>query len=260
MITVTPIKAFSDNYIWLIENNSNNTSIVVDPGDPSAVNHALESKGIVLSGILITHHHWDHVGGVQALVNAFPGIPVWGPANENIAHLTHRLKEGDPVDLPIGATLEVYDVPGHTSGHIAYYGCFDGNPVLFCGDTLFSSGCGRLFEGTPHEMYTSLGKLAALAPETLVYCTHEYTRANLSFASAVEPHNQDILDRITEVESLLARNQPSIPSTISLEQKVNPFLRCHVSEVIASACHHTGTKFKNPEEVFAALRGWKDTF
>ena len=175
-------------------------------------------------------------------------------------NLTHWLKEGDSVELPVGATLEVYDVPGHTSGHIAYFGCFDGNPVLFCGDTLFSSGCGRLFEGTPLEMYNSLSKLAALDPETQVYCTHEYTRANLAFASTVEPLNKDIHNRITEVESLLARNQPSIPSTISIERKVNPFLRCHVSEVIANTCDYTGSKFKTPEEVFAALRKWKDTF
>lgn len=255
---ISPIPAFTDNYIWQLNDGSN--AFVVDPGDAKPVISFLESNKLTLTGILLTHHHWDHTGGVKELLDLWPGIPVYGPAHEDISEVTHPLEENDKIRV-FGETFRIFDVPGHTAGHIAYYNVQENDhDILFCGDTLFSSGCGRLFEGTAAQMYESLSKLKTLPSETLVYCTHEYTTANLKFASAVEPNNEDIAARMKEVEDLRARDLPSVPSTIGLELKVNPFLRWDAPEVVASANERSETMSTEPVEVFAAIRAWKDKF
>lgn len=257
---ITPIPAFNDNYIWALHDDS--VAIVVDPGDAAPVQAFLAQHGLSLAGILATHHHWDHVNGIQALLAEWPGIPVWGPAHENIPQRTHALGQGDRVTLPFGAHFEVMDLPGHTLGHIGYY-CADfagSGPVVFCGDTLFSSGCGRLFEGTADQMYHSLARLAALPAQTRIYCTHEYTRSNLSFACAVEPGNPAIQARIEQVEHLRANGQPSLPSTLALELQVNPFLRTSDPQVMRAVSQNCGTSPATPVETFAKLRSWKDRF
>lgn len=231
MLHVVPIPAFTDNYIWLIVNPDNHQAAVVDPGDAQPVLDYCQQHGLELCTILITHHHPDHVGGVNKLVKHY-NIPVYGPALENIPDCDHKLSEGDVVTLEQldHLKLNVIDVPGHTSGHIAYYG----NGWLFCGDTLFAGGCGRLFEGTPAQMHTSLAKLKALPPQTQVFCAHEYTQANLAFAITIEPDNLDLQQRIQDVAKLRQQQQPTIPSSIDIELKTNPFLRVKDDKAFAN--------------------------
>ncbi|MBA54758.1 MAG: hydroxyacylglutathione hydrolase [Pseudomonadales bacterium] len=259
MLTLHPIPAFTDNYIWCLHDNQ--SAYVVDPGQADPVLDYLHDRSLALKGILITHHHWDHVSGIDALMEEYPGIPVWGPANETIPGRTQSLTEGDLVTLNWDIQLQVFEVPGHTLGHIAYYGADTplGN-LLFCGDTLFSSGCGRLFEGTPEQMHRSLQKLTVLPPDTKVCCTHEYTTSNLAFAQAVEPYNQDIQERVSAVSALRGRNLPSLPSTLDLELKVNPFLRVTESTVLESLREKCGQRPANEVDSFAKLREWKDSF
>jgi hydroxyacylglutathione hydrolase len=253
-----PLPAFTDNYIWMLHDARR--ALVVDPGDAQPVFEALERDGLQLAAILVTHHHPDHTGGVDALRDA-TGAPVYGPAHENIPKPFKPLAEGDSIevlDLPFG----VLDVPGHTAGHIAYY-CEDflGQPLLFCGDTLFSGGCGRLFEGTPAQMLHSLDKLAALPGDTRVCCTHEYTLSNLKFARAVEPGNEKLVDYIARCEDMRARNQPTLPSSIALEKQINPFLRTREPAVIAAAAgHDAATATQDEVSVFATVRQWKNNF
>jgi hydroxyacylglutathione hydrolase len=257
MASIIPIPAFRDNYIWLIREGS--AAVVVDPGDAAPVEDVLARAQLELLAIITTHHHADHVGGVAALVARHP-VPVFGPARETIPARTRALREGDRIDVPgIGVTLEVLDVPGHTAGHIAYVGDIDG-PVLFCGDTLFAAGCGRLFEGTPAQMWESLGKLARLDPATRVYCAHEYTLANLAFAAAVEPGNAAIAAR-RDVEAAKRRaDGVTLPSTVALERATNPFLRAGLAGPRAAAQAHAGRAIAADVEVFAALREWKNGF
>lgn len=247
------IPAFEDNYIWCIEHNG--TAAVVNPGDEAPVLAHLAHNGLRLGAILVTHHHGDHSGGIAALVQRFD-VPVFGPAGEDIAGVTVKLREGDTVNVPgIGAPFSVIDVPGHTRGHIAYY-----RPnQLFCGDTLFACGCGRLFEGTAAQMAGSLHKLAQLPGDTEVYCAHEYTQSNIRFARAVEPENAALSARSGQVNDLRARRLPTVPSTIELERATNPFLRCEVPQVAATARSH-GAADSSPLAVFAALREWKNRF
>lgn len=247
------IPAYKDNYIWLLKASNNPRVAIVDPGDAKPVYAALTREKLTLSAILITHHHWDHTNGITELAQHY-SVPVFGPALETIAGVTHLLKEGDCVEFPV--KLQVLDIPGHTRGHIAYYG----ENMLFCGDTLFTGGCGRLFEGTVEQLYHSLNKLAALPDNTHVYCGHEYTEANLRFARAIEPHNTDLLTRIAKVRQLRAKNLPTVPSTLAEEKCTNPFLRCTVPAVIQAAEHYTGKKLLGPIQVFAALREWKNNF
>ena len=226
----------------------------------SPVVQALQRQGLQLTAILVTHHHADHVGGVDALREA-TGASVYGPARERVPEPLVRLAEGDTVDV-LGLRFQVLDVPGHTAGHIAYYcAAIDGAPVLFCGDTLFSGGCGRLFEGTPAQMADSLGKLAALPDATKVFCAHEYTLSNLRFASAVEPGNAALQARVASDTAARERGQPTVPSTIALERATNPFLRYREPE-IASQLRAAGKLHggEAPVAVFAALREWKNTF
>lgn len=257
MLKVTPVSAFSDNYIWLIhENGSGNQVVAVDPGDAVPVLEHLATAGLDLAAILVTHHHGDHVGGVSRLVEQF-GVPVYGPATESIPGRTAALIHGDVVELDkLGLRFDVLDVPGHTAGHIAYHG----HGSLFCGDTLFSGGCGRLFEGTPAQMTKSLDRLSALPPETRVYCTHEYTLSNLRFARMVEPGNDALSAYCQKAKHYRAQGQPTLPSTLALEAEINPFLRCDTETVRESAERYRGSSLKDRVDVFAAVRAWKDEF
>ena len=254
MFNVTPIPAFDDNYIWLLQRPGHREVVLVDPGDADPVSARLDANDLVPTAILVTHHHYDHVGGVGELAARFDPA-VYGPAEESIATITHPVGEGDVIELPaLGASLRVLDVPGHTRGHVAYLG--EGR--LFCGDTLFAAGCGRLFEGTPQQMQASLEKLRRLPDETLVYCAHEYTQANLDFARVVEPDNPALLSRIETERERRRRGEPTVPSILGLEKATNPFLRYLEPDVIAAAERHAGRTLDGPIEVFATVRAWKD--
>ncbi|MCS6996137.1 MAG: hydroxyacylglutathione hydrolase [Casimicrobiaceae bacterium] len=252
---IEPLPAFADNYIWALRHGSH--VAVVDPGDAEVVEAYLAERQLELDAILITHHHGDHVGGVAKLARQH-SVAVYGPIRSGaIEGITHPVREGDWVDLEsLGLAFAVWEVPGHTLDHVAYVGA----GIVFCGDTLFAGGCGRLFEGSAEQLYRSLERLAALEPDTAVYCAHEYTAANLRFAQLAEPENQAVRDRIAEVERLRALGRATLPSSIGLERATNPFLRCTQPGVVASVTKRLGDRLWTPVEVFAALRQWKDTF
>jgi hydroxyacylglutathione hydrolase len=252
--TVTAIRAFTDNYIWCIRRNRH--AAVVDPGDAEPVLSYLRAENLELTAILNTHHHSDHVGGNALLLSKY-SVPVFGPAGERIPGVTVALREGDRIVVPgVELKLSVLDIPGHTRGHIAFFG--DG--LLFCGDTLFSCGCGRLFEGTPDQMHASLSKLASLPDDTRVYCGHEYTLSNIRFARAADGANPALAALEASARAALERGEPSLPSTIRVEKAANPFLRSHVPELVEAASRYAGQKLDDPVEVFAALRQWKNGF
>lgn len=253
-----PLPAFQDNYLWLLHDAQR--ALVVDPGDAGPVQACLAEHGLQLTAILVTHHHPDHIGGVDAL-RAATGAQVFGPARERIPEPYLHLDEGDHIEV-LGLPFEVLDVPGHTAGHIAYYTPdFHGAPLLFCGDTLFSGGCGRLFEGTPAQMLASLDKLARLPGNTRVCCTHEYTLGNLKFATAVEPGNTQLIHYRQQCEERRSRGEPTLPSTIALENSINPFLRTRLPAVAQAAQgHDPAADPADPVAVFAALRQWKNEF
>ncbi len=254
---LTPIPAFSDNYIWALHDTEQ--ALVVDPGEADGVAQWLADEGLRLDTILITHHHPDHTGGVATLREA-TGARVIGPARERMPEPLHRVGAGDEVQA-LGLRFKVMEVPGHTAGHIAYHAAdVDGAPLLFCGDTLFSGGCGRLFEGTPAQMLDSLTRLAALPDPTRVCCTHEYTLSNLRFAMAVEPHNADLAAYQLHCQAQRAKNFPTLPSSIGLEKRINPFLRTDQDEVMRSAQARSPGQPTDPVAVFATLREWKNVF
>lgn len=256
MMQVLTVPAFTDNYIWLVTDEKRQQAAVVDPGDAAPVIRELQERAMQPVAILITHHHRDHVGGIPALLEAYPDLPVYGPANETIPHLTHPLHEGDTVTLDsLGIQFTVMELPGHTAGHIAYYGAGS----VFCGDTLFGAGCGRVFDGSLPDLYHSLQRIASLPSDTIVYCTHEYTVDNLGFAKWVEPDNAAIDARLEECWALLDSGQPTVPFVLGREFDTNPFLRTHIPEVIARAEEIAGRETRSPEDVFAVLRIWKDT-
>ena len=257
MLEVSPVRAFSDNYLWLVRTPGDPAgAVVVDPGDARPVQVALEEQGLQLRAILVTHHHPDHVGGVRALAERYLA-EVFGPAREKLPCEFRPLEGSAVVSLPgLGLEFDVMDVPGHTLGHIAYHG----HGALFCGDTLFSAGCGRLFEGTPAQMLDSLDRIAALPDETLVYCAHEYTLGNLRFAAAVEPGNADVLETLDAVQALRSRDAITLPTTLDRERRINPFLRCREPAVRAAAEAHAGRPLASASDVFAVVRGWKDGF
>ncbi|WAC75267.1 hydroxyacylglutathione hydrolase [Roseateles sp. SL47] len=258
------LPAFTDNYIWLLHNGRQ--AFVVDPGQAAPVTEALQARGLQLQGILVTHHHGDHVGGLSELTEFLsPGARIWGPAHEKMPVPIHPLVGGDHFEL-LGHRIEVVDVPGHTAGHIAFFlpgaGGSDATagPVLFCGDTLFSAGCGRLFEGTAAQMQASLSRLAALPASTRVCCAHEYTLSNLRFARTVEPENEAITQHEAWCQAVRAEHRPTLPSTLSLELQINPFLRCHHASVRQAAQHFDPRVGPEPASVLAALRQWKNEF
>jgi len=259
MIQIDALPAFSDNYIWLLQDVTTRTCAVVDPGDAAPVEAWLAAHpGWRLADILVTHHHQDHVGGVARLKQT-SGARVLGPAGERIPAIDQALRDGERVEV-LGLGFEVIEVPGHTLGHIAYYHADADAPLLFCGDTLFAGGCGRLFEGTPAQMHASLGRLAALPGATGVYCAHEYTLSNLRFARAVEPGNAELAARFDEVAAWREQGRISLPSSIALERATNPFLRTSENSVKKAADERNGGPTASPAEVFAVIRQWKDKF
>lgn len=250
---IEPIKAFEDNYIWALREGSH--VAVVDPGEAAPVLRYLDETGTRLCAILATHRHGDHIGGIAELLTRYP-VPVFGPAREAAEVVTHPLSEGDRARLPeLGVELTVMEVPGHTLGHIAFYS----EGILFCGDTLFGAGCGRVFEGTLEQMHASLARLAALPPATQVYCAHEYTQSCLRFAHLVEPDNAAIAARSEAVARLRKADRPSVPSTLAEELATNPFLRWEAPAVIAAATTRLGHAPVTHAETFAAIRIWRDT-
>lgn len=256
MPIVLHVCAFEDNYIWLVRDPRSGRVAIVDPGDAEPVLKFLARERLTPAAILCTHHHGDHVGGVEELLGQFR-VPVYGPRRERIAGMTHPVGEGDTVTLPeLGTIFTVLDIPGHIAGHIAYVG----SSILFCGDTLFSAGCGRLFEGTPKQMHASLTKLAGLPGDTAVYCGHEYTQANLHFALAVEPQNDTTRTHLAKVEVQRAAGTMTLPSTLALERRINPFLRSDIPAVRHAAEKHAGRTLATDVEVFTVVRRWKDTF
>jgi len=256
---VVPVSAFKDNYVWTLRGAAGDSAryaAVVDPGEARPVLEYLSREKLELAAILATHHHADHVGGIAELVQEYR-VPVYGPRHEPIATVTRPVSEGDQVSIPqLGASFSVLDIPGHTRAHIAYYGA----GALFCGDTLFACGCGRLFEGTAEQMYASLQKLQALPDATRVYCGHEYTLANIGFAKAVEPQNAALKVREQRDRRLREAGSPTLPSMLGDEKATNPFLRCREPAVVESANKYLGARVSDPVRVFAAIRDWKNKF
>ncbi|MEO0444131.1 MAG: hydroxyacylglutathione hydrolase [Pseudomonadota bacterium] len=260
MIHVEPISAFDDNYLWLIK-GPDQKAVVVDPGDGHAVIRAMESKALALQSILITHHHNDHIGGVQTLLH-YRDVPVYGPLSPKIPQITHPLADGDTLDIFSSPqfSLKVIEVPGHTRDHIAYFGKIENKYWLFCGDTLFAAGCGRLFDGTHQQLNHSLNKLNSLPAETEIYCAHEYTLSNLAFAKAVEPDNQAIAKRIDNEQNKRKLGLPTLPSTLALEQATNPFLRLNQATVQGAINQYWNSDLASMDQLFTGLRRWKDEF
>jgi hydroxyacylglutathione hydrolase len=252
MLEIVPVKAFKDNYIWTLHDGKR--AAVVDPGDARPVIDYLAREKLELVAVLATHHHADHVGGIPELL-ARGRVPVYGPRGEPIESLTRAVGEGDTVTIPeLDVSFAVLDIPGHTRAHIAYYGA----DCLFCGDTLFACGCGRVFEGTPEQMYASLEKLRALPDSTKVYCGHEYTLANIGFARSVEPGNAALGAREARERKLREAGKPTLPTTMGEEKATNPFLRCLEPAVVDSANKYLGARAADPVRVFAAIRDWKN--
>ncbi|MGB5563683.1 MAG: hydroxyacylglutathione hydrolase [Sedimenticolaceae bacterium] len=255
MIDIRPIPAFDDNYIWLLSRPGHKGCAVVDPGDEDPVIERLRTEGLTLEAILITHKHGDHVGGIRGLKAIWPDAVVYGPVGEPIKALERRLQGGDRVELSgLGVAFDVLDVPGHTEGHIAYYG--DG--ALFCGDTMFAGGCGRVFSGTFEQLSDSLIRIGRLPPDTRAYCAHEYTLANLGFAAWVEPDNDDLEARIRRDQVRREHDEPTVPSLIGEELASNPFMRTDQAGVVGAASTWAGKDLNDRASVFRALRTWKD--
>jgi len=258
MLTVVPIPAFNDNYIWMLQRQGTHRVVVVDPGQAQPVLKQLQAQQLELEAILVTHHHQDHVGGIKALLDFAP-VPVYGPDNPAIDSITQPLREGSSVTV-LDETFQVLEVPGHTLDHIAYFSDSATQPLLLCGDSLFSAGCGRLFEGSAEQMFTSLSKYTGLSPETLVYPTHEYTLANLNFAMAVEPDNLALHEYQSWCIKLRETGQPTLPTTIAREMAINPFLRSSEPSVTKGVAKHFAMPLADPVSVFRQTRLWKDQF
>lgn len=255
-IKVNAIPALKDNYVWALVDETNKTVVIVDPGEAKPVLDFISSHGLKPLGILITHHHWDHVNGIGEIKKQFD-IPVYGPATEDVPLTTALVRDNDVVTIPdFPVRFKAMYIPGHTKGHIAYHA----PQMLFCGDTLFAAGCGRLFEGTPEQMTKSLGRMTALPDDTRIYCAHEYTLNNLAFAQTVEPDNANIKTRIEQVAALRDQGKPSLPSVLKEEKATNPFLRCDSRQLIENVEKYAGQTLGDPVSVFTWLRKWKDNF
>ncbi len=258
MASIITVPAFSDNYIWLICDKDKNRAAIVDPGDAAPVVKVLQEHVIKPVAIFITHFHSDHVGGIGKLLEVYPGLPVYGPKKERIPHMTHPLNGTETIGLDVlDIKLNVMNVPGHTAGHIAYYD--EQNSNLFCGDTLFACGCGRVFDGTLQDLHDSLQTIAQLPEQTQIYCAHEYTLDNIGFAKWVEPENKALLAREEAAMALIDNDQPTVPSELALELETNPFLRTNQPDVVKRVEQATSKSLNNSAEVFAAMRTWKDS-
>ena len=254
MLSVKPIKAYQDNYIWLVSTNEG--SIVVDPGESKKILNLIDNNEIDLKGVLITHHHFDHTNGLSDLLKK-RGLEVYGPKN-NVNGINNIVKNNDKFTV-IGIDFEVIEIPGHTLDHIAFYSFNDGESILFCGDTLFSGGCGRVFEGTFDQMFIALKKISKYPKETKIFCGHEYTLSNLKFALAVDENNEDLIEEYDNIKNIVDSGNPSLPTILEKELKINPFLRCdnhHIKNKIVSKFNTSDDEL----EVFCALRQWKDNF
>ena len=259
MIDIQPVKALRDNYVWVLTDRKRNC-LVVDPGEASPVLEHLEARQLTLRGILITHHHPDHVGGISKLLEQFP-VPVYGPAREQIPGMTDPLDDGRILTIEQPAvSFRVLHIPGHTLGHIALYSEDGERPMLFSGDTLFAAGCGRLFEGTPEQMLASLDRMAALPEDTLLYCGHEYTVKNLEFAASVTPDNEDVRTRLLRARATRSADRPTLPSTLAAERSTNPFLRTDAEDIQAAVARDEPEAAGHRLGRFTALRGWRDRF
>lgn len=255
MYQIIPIEAFKDNYIWVIRGNAAHAA-VVDPGDAAPVIEFLEANNLILNAILLTHHHPDHVGGVPGLLE-YMEVPVFGPSDSDIMSITVPVREGATINLPPqDLQLNVWEIPAHTLDHVAYFN----DEILFSGDTLFTAGCGRVFEGSSEQMLNALQRLAGLKPTTKVYCGHEYTLHNLKFAHAVEPENKAVAARLKQVEQMRHDKLPTVPATMAEELTTNPFLRTTAPAIIAAVEKQYGQMFNSQVEIFAALREWKNNF
>ena len=253
MLSVEPIKAYTDNYIWLVSTNEG--SIVVDPGESKEILNLIDSNKIDLKGVLITHHHYDHTNGLLDLTNKM-NLEVYGP--KKIEGINNIVKESDKFSL-IGIDFEVIEIPGHTLDHLAFYSSNNKDPILFCGDTLFAGGCGRVFEGTFEQMFKSLKKISNYPKETKIFCGHEYTLSNLKFALEVDEDNKELADEYINVKKLISSDIPSLPTNLNKELKVNPFLRCN-EIYIKNKVIDKFDIIDDELEVFTALRKWKDNF
>lgn len=254
-IQIIAVPAFKDNYIWVIHNRR--YAVAIDPGDAAPLQHALAAANLELQAILITHHHQDHIGGVQKLLATNPEIAVFAPKLESYDFKHRKVSEPDSIQCTAWLPeIKIIDLPGHTLGHVAYLISINQEDWLFCGDTLFGAGCGRLFEGTPEQMLTSLQKLAALPAQTRMFCTHEYTLHNINFALTLEPGNADLQQRKIEVLATRAKNLPTLPSSIKMELATNPFLRCHSEEIK----HHLNMKSANDLEIFTRIRELRNNY
>lgn len=255
-VEILPIPALKDNYIWALVNKTKHCCVIVDPGSAKPVLDFLKTHELKLSAILVTHHHWDHTDGISEIIQHHPAT-VFGPALENIPHCTHKVSEPQTVHLSeLELTLQVINTPGHTMDHICYYGMNS----LFCGDTLFTGGCGRAFEGTPEQLYHSLEKLAMLPDKTQIYCGHEYTQKNLEFALGLEDNNLILRERLKFADEQRDRGLPTVPSTLGIEKETNPFLRCHLDSIRKAAETASGRKLSGAKAVFEAIRDLKNRF
>ena len=256
MAKIIPVPAFRDNYIWLIIENSNKKCIIVDPGDAAPVIATLTNEGLTPVAIFVTHHHFDHCAGVAELLERYR-VPVYGSSKENSEAITNPVHGGENLKFPqFDLIFEVIEIPGHTLDHLAFYA----PGMLFCGDTLFTAGCGRIFEGTAEQLYDSLQIIAHLPDNTNIYCGHEYTLKNLLFAAIVDPHNPDIQSRLEETRLLVQQGWPTVPATLAIEKATNPFLRIHEQAITNSLETKAGRRLDNPQERFALLREWKNNF
>ena len=259
MFCAIAIPGFIDNYFWILAGSGDKVTLV-DPGDAAPVLQWLRRHGREVGMIMITHHHADHIGGVMELLRHFPRAEVVAPSDPRISMTTRTVSEPDLVDIEdISASFSVLDFPGHTQSHIGYYCKFDDSHAsLFCGDTLFACGCGRLFEGTAQQMYTSLRKIYRLPEHTKIYCAHEYTLGNIAFAKRVEPQNSALLSRAEEALRMRSDSIPTVPSVLRQEKATNPFLRASTPSVQRAVQTYYNQSFVSPVQVFAAVRSWKD--